>query len=64
MPNIVLECALGNDCTKGADGGIWKTPSVNQDLAMQLVEQHVKFAHQNVAGRRHLESREVGPTNC
>ena len=49
MPNIVLECALGNDCTKGADGGIWKTPSVNQDLAMQLVEQHVKFAHQNVA---------------
>ena len=51
MPNVVLECALGNECTKGEGGGIWKTPSAPADTAIKLIEQHVKYAHQNaVAG--------------
>ena len=46
MPNVVLECALGNECTKGEGGGIWKTPSAPGDMALKLVEQHVKYVGQ------------------
>ena len=42
-----LECPLGTDCTKGPDGGIWKTPDVDIDLADKLKDQHIKYAHQS-----------------
>ena len=44
-----LPCPLGTGCDKGPDGAIWMTIDVPFDNAQQLVEGHVKFAHQNVA---------------
>ena len=40
-----LECSLGADCTKGPNGGVWKTQDLPFDQARQLVADHVKFAH-------------------
>ena len=40
-----LECSLGADCTKGPDGGVWKTQDLPFDQARELVADHVKFAH-------------------
>ena len=45
-----LECPLGVDCTKGPDGGIWKTQDVAIDLALTLQENHMKYAHKATVG--------------
>ena len=45
----VVSCPLGTDCNKGTDGAIWKTENVNNDLVKELLETHVKYAHQGAA---------------
>ena len=39
------ECPLGNACSAGKDGNIWKTQKVQASVGLQLLEQHVRFAH-------------------
>ena len=43
-----LDCPLGSACTSGPDGGIWKTKKINVNIALQLLEQHVRCVHQTV----------------
>ena len=40
-----LKCPLGTDCTKGKDSGVWETEDVDRELALTLLETHMKFAH-------------------
>ena len=42
-----LECPLGADCKKSPDGGTWKTQDVDKELALTLLETHMKYAHES-----------------
>ena len=42
------ECPLGSGCNAGEDGGVWRTQKVQANVALQLLEQHVRFAHPTV----------------
>ena len=44
MPS--LSCPLGNTCKHGPEEAIWKTDNVALDTAKELLNDHVKFAHQ------------------
>ena len=41
-----LECPLGTDCKKGPESSTWKTQDVDKELALSLLETHMKYAHQ------------------
>ena len=53
-----LECSHGADCTKGPDGGVWKTQDLPFDQARELVADHVKIAH-NPDGASGAQKRPV-----
>ena len=44
MPS--LSCPLGNACKHGPDETTWKTDSVAVETAKELLNDHVRFAHQ------------------
>ena len=44
---------MGADCTKGPDGGIWKTQDVDMKDALILQENHMKYAHQATMAMAH-----------
>ena len=48
MEEAVLECPMGGACTSGSNGHIWKTQKISVNVAMQLLEQHIRYAHQAV----------------
>ena len=42
-----LECPLGAACDTGPESSIWKTQDVAMEHALILLENHMKYAHQN-----------------
>ena len=61
-----LECLLGNNCSKGPDGGVWKTQDIPMELALKFREKHMKFAHQATAAGNHqtYEASEAPSQQC
>ena len=47
---MILACPLGTGCKYGLGGTTWKTQNVEQDLAIQLLQDHIKIAHKAAIG--------------
>ena len=45
----VLPCPLGVRCTDGENNGIWKTIDIAFEQATELIDKHVRLAHQAAA---------------
>ena len=57
---IELECPAG-DCNFGVAGAKYKTPKLGQDMAMEIMEMHVKSHDQ---GRKGDQRRQVPGNEC
>ena len=56
-----LPCPLGARCHDGQDGATWKTVDVAFDHAKSLLDDHLKYAHQNCANC--AATSQQGPVN-
>ena len=44
---VTLEC-MHESCTKGVDGGRWKTKSFSESIALEMLKEHHRMAHVSV----------------
>ena len=56
-----LPCPLGARCHDGEDGATWKTVDIAFDHAKSLLDDHLKYAHQNCANC--AATSQQGPVN-